>query len=98
MKTLILLVCAAFFVLTSCDNNKDRDTDSTYVRESTTHETTVQEPAPAPQPATRDSVTPDGTTIKVNDEGIEIRSKNDDQQSNVNINSDSANVRINVPE
>lgn len=85
---------ACFVLLTSCGNDRGKDESNTYIKETTTHETTV----PAAQPQVRDSVTPDGTTIRVNEEGIDIRSKNDDRESNVNISSDSADVRIRVPE
>ena len=87
---------ACIVLFSSCDNDRGKDESNTYIKETTTHETTV--PAAQPEPKVRDSVTPDGTTIRVNEEGIDIRSKNDDRESNVNISSDSADVRIRVPD
>ena len=55
--------------------------------ETTTEKTTI----------VRDSVAPDGTRIKVTDQGVSIESKEGNKTNSVNVSKDSASIEISNP-
>ena len=53
--------------------------------------------APAEKTAPAETTRQDGTTIKVNDEGIVIENKDGSKKNNVSISKDSASIEISKP-
>ena len=86
----------AFFGIAACTNSDNK---------SETNSETKPEPKPEPKPEEpQNTSTPaespkqkDGTTIKVNDGGVSVESKDGEKKSNVSISSDSANIEISRP-
>ena len=59
---------------------------------------TENTPPPAEKTAApRDSTLPDGTTIKVNEQGMSVESKEGSKKTNVNVSKDSASIEISSP-
>ena len=84
-KNLTILGVMALVSLISCNNNEKREEKET----------------PPPAPATQQTTTPaeqkDGTTIKVNDNGVSVESKNAQNKNNVNISKDSVSIELSNP-
>ena len=81
-KYIILSGLLAMLATTACNNSSNQSTET---------------PAAEKPAAPRDSVQPDGTTVKVNDQGIIIENKDGDKKNNVNISKDSASIEISKP-
>jgi hypothetical protein len=77
----ITFICGLLFMLAIA---------SCYQKESTNTSTekVVVPPDTAPK---------DGTTIKVNDRGMSVESKDGSKKTNVSVSKDSANIEINKP-
>jgi hypothetical protein len=84
MKQLLMFSALAFFL--SCSNdNRDRND----IPEEPRHEAPpVTNPAP---PATKEE---DGTTIKIDDEGFDMKSKDGDDKTEIKIGNDTTGVEI----
>jgi len=80
----------AFLVLTACNNSPKEETTSTPPPAENT-------PAPAPAPAPAGTKKEDGTTIKMNDKGVSIESKDGTKKTNVSVSKDSTNIEISRP-
>lgn len=81
-KNIILPALLAIFAVTSCGNSTNQNTET---------------PAAEKPAAAHDSVAPDGTTIKVNDQGISIENKEGSKKNSVNVSKDSASIEIKNP-
>ena len=79
-KTLLMIGFLATMAL-GCDNRKN-DGDVPPPEEPT--------PAPAPAPEERE----DGTTLKINEEGVSYENKKGDDESNIQISTDTTNIEI----
>lgn len=80
-KQIILSGAVALMAITSCTQTTTEKT------ETTTEKTTI----------VRDSVAPDGTTIKMNKDGVVIENKDGSKENNVSISKDSASIQISDP-
>lgn len=83
-KSMILFSMLAIFSLAACTDS-DKKSESTDGKSETTS-----------SPASS-SEQKDGTTIKVNNDGVSVESKDGDKKSNVSISTDSANIEISRP-
>ena len=89
-KNIVLAGMLSILSLSACDNknneNKERDAGS------------APPPAPveqtAPPPGTKQQ---DGTTLKVNEEGVNYESKEGGKKRSVNISKDSTSMEIKTP-
>ncbi len=92
-KNIILFGSLAMFALTACNNSSENKT------------VPIESPAPAPTPATPEKTTvtvepssqKEGTTIKMNDQGLSIENKDGSKKNNVKISKDSTNIEISRP-
>ena len=85
MKKLILLTgVMALTLLTSCKDKKETPPPTPP---------TVEDPAPppAPEPTVEEE---NGTSIKVNEDGVSVKSKDGEKESNVTITDDKKEVNI----
>ena len=81
-KNIILASAIAMLAMTSCNNSTKQDTP----------------PPPAEKPRVHaDSTAPDGTTIKVNDNGVSIESKDGSKKNSVKVSRDSASIQLSTP-
>ncbi len=87
MKKLMLTSGLLIFVLSSCNNQQKKDqsdnADTVYVNPSVT-------PAPIPEESDR-------TSVKINEDGIEIENESGDKTTNVTISKDSNKIEIERP-
>lgn len=84
-KSIVLFGMLSILALTSCDNNKKE-------------ENTSSSPPPVEQtvpPAATEQK--EGTTIKVNEEGVSYENKDGGNKSNVKISKDSSSIEISRP-
>ena len=94
-KNIILFGVMAMLAMASCNNSTDKKEPN---------ETPPPAPAPAP-PASPEKTTvivnppsqKEGTTIKMNDQGISIENKDGSKKNNINISKDSTNIEITRP-
>ncbi len=99
MKKSMLVFCMlAFFGIAACTNSDNKSDNNS--------ETNSQpQPEPQPQPEKpQNTSTPaetskqkDGTTIKVNNDGVSVESKDGEKKSNVSISGDSTKIEISRP-
>jgi hypothetical protein len=85
-KNIMLSGMLAFLVMTACNNSPKEETTST--------------PPPAEKtapPAPAGTKQEDGTTIKMNDQGVSIESKDGTKKTNVSVSKDSTNLEISRP-
>ncbi len=92
MKTKIILSgTLAMLAMASCQNNSTQ-------KDSNETPPSVETPAPAEKKTVVvDPNQKDGTTIKVNDEGMSIENKDGSKKNNVNISKDSTSIEISRP-
>ena len=90
-KNIILFGVLAILATGACSNNNDK--------KESVDTPTPPAPAPAPEKTTIvvDSGQKEGTTIKVNDQGVSIENKDGSKKNNVKISKDSANIEITRP-
>lgn len=89
MKKFILLFSMLSFIsIISCNNRDDKTTKTEE------HVTTVTVTPENPPPAQKEE---DGTSIKVNDEGVSYSNKDGDNESKVKISEDSSSIEIRKP-
>lgn len=82
-KNIILPALLAMLAVTSCNNSSNQNSEP---------------PAPAEKTvAPHDSTLPDGTSIKVNDQGISIENKEGSKKNSVKVSKDSASIEIKNP-
>ncbi|KAF2513039.1 hypothetical protein E0W72_01045 [Flavobacterium arcticum] len=84
MKKLILLSgVMAFALFTSCKDKKETPPPTPP---------TVEDPAPppAPEPVAEE----DGTSVSISEDGVSVKNKNGDNESNVTITDDKKEVNI----
>lgn len=79
----------AFFVMASCSNSDNKS--------ETKEETKEEKPQNTPSPAAESPKQNDGTTIKVNNDGVSVESKDGEKKSNVSISGDSTKIEISRP-
>ena len=85
-KNIILFGVLAILGTSACSNNNDK-------KESVD---TPTAPPPPPEKTTIvvDSGQKEGTTIKVNDQGVSIENKDGSKKNSVNVSKDSASIEI----
>ena len=89
MKKSMLVFCMiAFFGMAACTNSDNKSDNKS--------ETKDEKPENTSSPI-ESSKQKDGTTIKVNNDGVSIESKDGEKKNNVNISIDSANIEISRP-
>ena len=81
MKKTLFTIGILTTIALGCDNRKN-DGEVPPPAEPT--------PAPAPAPEKRE----DGTTIKINEEGVSYENKDGNDESNVQISTDTTNIEI----
>ena len=84
-KNIILFGVLSMLVMTSCNNSTNKK-ESVDVPPPTEKTTVVVDPGQK-----------DGTTIKVNDQGISIENKEGSKKNNVKISRDSTSIEISKP-
>ena len=89
-KNIILLGALAMLAIASCNNSTDK-------------KETIETPPPPPASTEKTTIIVDpasqkeGTTIKMNDQGISIENKDGSKKNNIKISKDSANIEITRP-
>ena len=95
-KNIILFGAMVMLAMASCNNSTDKKEPNE----------TPAPPAPAPAPPASPEKTTvivnpasqkEGTTIKMNDQGISIENKDGSRKNNIKISKDSANIEITRP-
>ena len=90
-KNVILLCSLAMLAMAACSNSSENKTEP------------VETPAPPPAPPEKTTVIvepssqKEGTTIKMNDQGVSIENKDGSKKNNVKISGDSTNIEITRP-
>jgi hypothetical protein len=83
MKKNLIFLVLFFITAVSCNNKNHEDETPPPV---------VQQPAPAPEHRK-----PDGTTVKVGDEGMSVENKDHGKEHNIELSKDSASIEIRKP-
>ena len=100
-KNLTILGVMAIVSLISCNNNEKREENQTTPPAPVTQQPTPVTQQTTPAPEKKESPTPveqkDGTTIKVNGNGVSLESKNAQNKNNVNISKDSLSIELSKP-
>ncbi len=92
-KNIFFAGVLAILTMTSCNSNSDQKEP---VNTTTPPEQTTPPPAEkAAVPAAKKQE--DGTTIKMNDQGVSIESKDGSKKSNVSLSKDSTRIEISRP-
>lgn len=93
-NNIFLLGMFSFLTLSSCNNNNKEVESSTTPAPETV---VVEQPTPVKHAPEQPTPETEGTTIKMNDNGVSYENKNDGKSSNVNISGDSTSIEIKRP-